>query len=63
MAAGRGGKEQMVTGRKILTGDSGFFRGEVNRGPIFIVRSEMTRDGLLYVLTHRCSHGTLMEAG
>ena len=49
----------MVTGRKIPTGGS-WILGEVNRGPIFIGWLEIDRDGLLYVLTHRSSHGTLM---
>ena len=29
----------------------------------FRVSGEIARDGLLYLLTHRSSHGTLMEAG
>jgi hypothetical protein len=40
-----------------------------NRGPNFMQRSrrlrigrlEMARDGLLYVLTHRSSYGTLID--
>ena len=37
----------------VLTGGPGFFR----------VSGEIARDGLLYLLTHRSSNGTLMEAG
>ena len=56
----------MVTGGTILTGGSGINRGALlmalqNRGPHFIGWLEMDRDGLLYVLTHRSSHGTLID--
>jgi hypothetical protein len=54
------GQEQAVTGRKILTEDLGIFR-EVKQGPNLVGWLEMARDGLLYVLTHRSSHGTLID--
>ena len=53
--AGTGGNR-----RKILTGGLLDFRGG-KQGPILIGWLEIDRDGLLYVLTHRSSHGTLID--